>query len=75
MLRGRRTLGGGEGFKGVRLHRKNPAHAGVGLLSLVQEIWKRLRVAGSRVRHDVAKVPLLHQGDEAHEALDRVGVG
>ena len=37
--------------------------------------WKGLRVEGSRFRHNVAKVPRLHQGDEAHEPLDRVGVG
>ena len=39
------------------------------------KVSKGLRVEGSRFRHNVAKVPRLHQGDEAHEPLDRVGVG
>ena len=61
-----------------RLQRKNPAHlagfGGNGNSQSRPRVWKRLRVAGSSVRHD-AKVPRLHQGDEAHEPLDRVGVG
>ena len=38
-------------------------------------VWKRLRVEGSRIRHNVAKVQQLHQGDEAHEPLGIFGVG
>ena len=30
---------------------------------------------GPRFRHDAAKIPRLHQGDEAHGPHDRVGVG
>ena len=63
----------------VRLHRKTPAYlarfGGNGNSQSRPRVWKRLRFEGSRFRHDVAKVPRLHQGDEAHEPLDRVGVG
>ena len=76
VLRGRRTLGR---FKRVRLDRKTPANlagfGGNGNSQSRPRVWKRLRVEGSRVRHDVAKVPRLHHGDEAHELLGRVGVG
>ena len=76
VLGGRRTLGR---FERVRLHRKTPAHlAGYGREGNSQSrprVWKRLKVEGPRFRHGVAKVPRLHQGDEAHEPLDRVGVG
>ena len=79
---GARVLGGKGilgGVKRVRLHRKTPAHlAGFGRDGSIQSrprIWKRLRVEGSRYRHNVAKVPRLHEGDEAHGPLDRVGVG
>ena len=34
-----------------------------------------MRVEGSRFRHDVAKVPRLHQGDEAHENSTGLGLG
>ena len=68
-----------RGVVKVRLRRKKTQHtlqdlAGVGVLSLVP-VWKRLRVEGPRFRHDGAKVPRLHQGDEAHGPQDRVGVG
>ena len=57
---------------------RTPQHTGFGGDGSVQSrprVWKRLRVEGSRFRHNVAKVPRLHQGDEAHGPLDRVGVG
>ena len=49
--------------------------AGNGNSQCRPRVWKRLRVEGSRFRHDVAKVARLHYGDEAHGPLDRVGVG
>ena len=40
------------------------------------KVRKRLRISeGPRFRHIGAKVPLLRQGDGAHDPLDRVGVG
>ena len=36
---------------------------------------RRLRVESPRFRHDGAKVPRLHQGDEALGPQDRDGVG
>ena len=66
--------------KRVRLHRKTPAHlAGNGRDGCFRsrpKVWKRLRISeGPRFRHIGAKVPRLHQGDEAHGPQDRVGVG
>ena len=65
--------------KRARLHRKTPAHlagfGGNGNSQSRARVWKRLRVEGSRFRHDVAKVPRLHQADGAHDPLDRVRVG
>ena len=82
LVGGARVLGGRRihgGVKRVRLHRKTPAQlsgfGGDGLSQSRARVWKRLRVEGSRCRHNVAKVPRLHQGDEAHGPLDRVGVG
>ena len=73
LVGGARVLGGRRILVGVirvRPHRKNPAHlAGCGRDGSSQSrptVWKRLRIS---------KVPRLHQGDEAHEPLDRVGVG
>ena len=67
-------------LKRVRLHRKTPAHfAGYGRdggFRSRPKVWKRLRVVeGPRFRDIGAKVPRLHQGDEADGPLDRVGVG
>ena len=76
VLRDGRILGG---FRRVGYTEK-PQHTlqdmeGRGVLQSRPRVWKRLRVEGSRFRHSVAKVPRLHQSDEAHEPLDRVGVG
>ena len=74
---GRRILGS---VKRVRLHRKTPAHLSRwsrdGSSQSRPRVWKRLRVAeGPRFRHNGAKVPRLHQGDETLGLQDRVGVG
>ena len=73
VLGGRRSLGSG---KRVRLHRKTPAHlagfGGDGSSRSRPRVWG-LRVPGI-VTND-AKVPRLHQGDEAHGPLDMVVVG
>ena len=65
--------------KRVMLHRRTPAHlagyGGEGSSQSRQRVWKRLRVEVPRFRHGGAKVPRLHQGDEAHGLQDRVGVG
>ena len=67
-------------LKRVRLHSKTPAHlAGCGRDGSFQsrpKFWKRSRISeGPRFRHIGAKIPRLHQGDGAHDPLDRVGVG
>ena len=41
----------------------------------VLRVWKRLRVEDSRFRHNVAKVPRLLHGVEAHGSSDTVWVG
>ena len=82
---GSRILCGGSGrilggVERVQLHRKTPAHLARytrdGGYQSRPKVWKRLRLSeGPRFRHFGAKVPRLHQGDEAHGSLDRVGVG
>ena len=78
LVGGARVSGSGRALGG-RLLRNPPAHlAGYGTEGSSQSrprVWKRLRVEGSRFRHNVAQVPRLQQGDEAHGPLDRVGVG
>ena len=82
LVGGAGVLGGGRilgGVKRVRIHRKTPAHlAGIGRDGSSQSrprVWKRLRVEGPRFCRNGAKVPRLHQGDEARGPQDRVGVG
>ena len=63
----------GDIFLKVRLHRKTPAHlAGFGGDRSSQS--RPRRVEGSEFRHNVAKVPRLLRGVEAHGSLDMVGV-
>ena len=77
VLGGRRILGG---VKRVRPQEKTPARlAGFGrgweFFVSSKGSGRDMRVEGPRCRHDDTKVPRLHQGEEAHGPLDRVGVG